>query len=198
LFSISFYPFYFAPSMHLYTFFRTSIVFCQTRYRFIDPPNSSAVDFVPYVTYFSSRRIALFYAKLTSRLEFIVFPDFTIQIGTTIHTINIDANIPIHALQVTPWYWTLVVLELQFYSFALSRFLGKLWWIGPLYQFSSLGTVSIVWCSTCLYWAFRFIQFLLTRLRVLITLLFFAASIIRTTVGSIFPSNYQWFHRCLL
>jgi hypothetical protein len=48
----------------------------------------------------------------------------------------------------------------------------ELWWIGPLCRFSSLGTVSIVRCSTCLYWASRFIHFLSTRLGVLITLLF--------------------------
>ncbi len=84
----------------------------------------------------------------------------------------------------------LVDLELQFYSFALSCFVGKLWWIGPLCTFSSLGTVSIaVRCSTCHYWASRFIHFLLTRLGVLITLLVFATSIIRTTVGSATSSS---------
>ena len=95
-----------------------------------------------------------------------------------------DANIPIHALQVTPRYQTLVVSDLQFDSFASSCFVGKLWWIGPLCTFSSLGTVSIVRCSTCHYWASRFIHFHSTRLRVLITLSVFASSIIRTTAGS--------------
>jgi hypothetical protein len=99
--------------------------------------------------------------------------------------IILDANIPIHPLQATPRYRTLVVLELQFYSFALSCFVGKLWWIGPLCSFGSLGTVSIVRCLTCHYWAFHFIPFPLTRLRVLITLSVLAASIIRSTVGSL-------------
>jgi hypothetical protein len=175
--------------MHLYTFFRTPIVFSQTRYRFTNLPNSAAINFVLNVTSFSPRRIALFFAKLTSRFQFIFFPDFTINMDTTTHTININANIPIHALQqVTPPYRTLVVLDLQFYSFALLCFVGKLWWLGPLCHYSSLGTVSIVRCSTCHYWAFRFIHFLSTRLRLLITLLVFAASIIRTTVGS---ATYQ-------
>jgi hypothetical protein len=78
----------------------------------------------------------------------------------------------------------LVVSDLQFDSFASSCFVGKLWWIGPLCTFSSLGTVSIVRCSTCHYWASRFIHFHSTRLRVLITLLVSASSIIRTTAGS--------------
>jgi hypothetical protein len=67
---------------------------------------------------------------------------------------------------------SLVDLELQFYSFALACFVGKLWWTGPLCSFSSLGTVSIVRCWRCLYWAFRFIPFPLTCFRVLFTLLF--------------------------
>ncbi len=85
---------------------------------------------------------------------------------------------------MTPRYRTLVVSDLQFDSFASSCFVGKLWWIGPLCTFSSLGTVSIVRCSTCHYWASRFIHFHSTRLRVLITLSVFASSIIRTTAGS--------------
>jgi hypothetical protein len=92
--------------------------------------------------------------------------------------------ISIHPLQATPRYQTLVVLDLQFYSFALSCFVGKLWWIGPLCSFSSLGTVSIVRCPACHYWAFRFIPFPLTRLRILITLSILAGSIIRSTAGS--------------
>jgi hypothetical protein len=96
----------------------------------------------------------------------------------------LDANIPIHPLQAAPWYRTLVVLDLQFYSFALLCFVGKLWWIGPLCSFSSLGTVSIVRCPACHYMAFHFIPFPLTRLRVLITLSVLAGSIIRSTVGS--------------
>jgi hypothetical protein len=79
----------------------------------------------------------------------------------------------------------LVDLELQYYSFALSCFVGKLWWICPSCHFSSLGTVSTVRCLACLYWAFHFTHFLLTQLHVLITLWFCAASIIRTTVGSV-------------
>jgi hypothetical protein len=62
--------------MHLYTFFGTQIVFSQTRYRFTDLPNSSAVNFVPYVISFSSRRIALFFAKLTYRFQSICFSRF--------------------------------------------------------------------------------------------------------------------------
>jgi hypothetical protein len=58
------------------------------------------------------------------------------------------------------WLSSLVDLELQFYSFALACFVGKLWWIGPLCSFSSLGTISIVRCPTCHYWAFRFIRLL--------------------------------------
>jgi hypothetical protein len=66
--------------------------------------------------------------------------------------------------------------------------IGKLWWIGPLCCFSSMGTVSIVQCPTYHYWAFRCIPFPSTRLRVLITLPVLAASIIRSTVGS---ATYQ-------
>jgi hypothetical protein len=82
------------------------------------------------------------------------------------------------------WLSSLVDLELQLYSFALACFVGKPWWIGPLCSFSSLGTVSIVRCPTCHYWAFRFIPFPLTQLRVLITLWVFAPSIIRSTIAS--------------
>jgi hypothetical protein len=89
--------------------------------------------------------------------------------------ITLDANIPIHPLQATPRYGTLVVLDLQFYSFALLCFVGKLWWIGPLCSFSSMGTVSIVRCPACHYWAFRFIPFPSTQLRVLFTLPVLAA-----------------------
>jgi hypothetical protein len=106
--------------------------------------------------------------------------------------------IRIDGLQVTPRYQILVVLDLQFYSFALSCFIGKLWWIGHLCPFSSLGTVSIVQCSTWLYWAFLFTHFLSTLLRVLITLLVFAPSIMRTTVGSVFTRTASDFTGCLL
>jgi hypothetical protein len=98
--------------------------------------------------------------------------------------IILDANIPTLPLQATPRYRTLVVLVLQFYSFALSCFVGKLWWIGPLCSFSSLGTVSIVRCPTCHYWTFCFIPFPSTCLCVLFTLSVLAGSIIRSTVGS--------------
>jgi hypothetical protein len=125
---------------------------------------------------FLLRWIALF-----SRSSHLVFIS---SFSSPIIIIILDANIPIHPLQATPRYRTLVVLELQFYSFALSCFVGKLWWIGPLCRFSSLGTVSIVQCLTCHYWAFRFIPCPCNRLRVLITLSVLAASIISSTVGS--------------
>jgi hypothetical protein len=112
------------------------LVTLQPRYRFSDSPNFSGVDFVPHATYFSVQMDIPFLPKLTSRL-----------------------NIPIHTLQATPWYQTLVVLDLQFYLFALLCFVGKLWWIGPLCSFSSLDTVSIVRSPTCHYWVFRFIPF---------------------------------------
>jgi hypothetical protein len=140
----------------------------QARYRFSDSPNFSGVDFVPHATSFSPE------AHISSSFLHFFFPFIII----------LDANIPIHPLQATPQYQTLVVLDLQFYSFALLCFIGKLWCIGPLCSFSSLGTVSIVRCPTCYYWAFRFIPFPVTQLRVLITLSVLAGSIIRSTVGS--------------
>jgi hypothetical protein len=124
---------------------------------------------------FLSRWIALFF-----RSSHLVF----ISSFSSPFIIILDANIPIHPFQATPRYRTLVVMDLQFYSFALSCFVGKLWWIGSLCSYSSLGTVSIVRCPTCHYWAFRFIPFPSPRLRVLITLSVLAASIIRSTVGS--------------
>jgi hypothetical protein len=138
----------------------------QARYQFSDSPNFSGVDFVPHATSFSVQMDSPFLLKLTSRLHFFIF---------------FSGMFP---LQATPRYQTLVVLDLQFYSFALLCFVGKLWWIGPLCSFSSLGTVSIVRCPACHYWVFRFIPFPSTRLRVLITLLVLAGSIIRSTVGS--------------
>jgi hypothetical protein len=66
----------------------------------------------------------------------------------------------------------LVDQDLQFYSFTLTCFVGKLWWIGSPSHFTSLGTVSIVRCLTCLYWAFCFTHFLSALLRILITLFF--------------------------
>jgi hypothetical protein len=113
--------------------------------------------------------------------------------------IILDANIPIHTLQATPRYQTLVVLDLQFYSFALLCFVGKLWWIGPLCSFSSLGTVSIVRCPTCHYWAFRFIPFPSTRLRVLFTLLFLCFHSCCSTESlstSLPPSFYSFWLFC--
>jgi hypothetical protein len=110
---------------------------------------------------FLFRWIALF-----SRSSYLVF----ISSLSSPFIIILAANIPIYPLQATPWYRTLVVLDLQFYSFALACFVGKLWWIGPLCSFSSLGTVSIVLCPACHYWAFRFVPFPSTHLRVLITL----------------------------
>jgi hypothetical protein len=57
----------------LYTFFRFPLVIYQTQYQSLDPPNSSAVDFVPHATSVSSRHIALFDSKLTSLLPFFFF-----------------------------------------------------------------------------------------------------------------------------
>jgi hypothetical protein len=71
-----------------------------------------------------------------------------------------------------------VDLELQFYSFTFACFIGKLWRIGPLCSFSSLGTVSIVRCPTCHYWAFCFIPFPSTRLHVLFTLFFCVSTLV--------------------
>jgi hypothetical protein len=136
--------------------------------------NDSCVKFYPLYS------IINLWIALFSRSSHLVF----ISSFSSPFIIILDKKIPIHPLQATPWYRTLVVLELQFYSFALSCFVGKLWWIGPLCSFSSLGTVSIMRCPTCHYWAFRLVPFPSTRLRVLITLSVLSALIIRSTVGS--------------
>jgi hypothetical protein len=103
----------------------------QERYGFSDSPNFLGVDFVPHATSFSVQMNSPFLPKLTSRLHFFISSPFIIIL---------DANIPIHPLQATPRYRTLVVLELQFYSFALLCFVGKLWWIGQ----------SVLWVPSAL------------------------------------------------
>jgi hypothetical protein len=148
----------------------------QARYRFSDSPNFSGVDFVPHATSFSVQMNSPFLPKLTSRLHFFIFFPLLHH-----HPRRKHSNSSSPSNSSVPNIGCLGPSILFICPFVL---VGKLWWIGPLRSFSSLGTGSIVRCPTCHYWAFRFIPFPLTRLRVLITLLVLAGSIIRSTVGS--------------
>jgi hypothetical protein len=72
-FSISFYPFYFAPSKSPTYSSISLLVTHQARYRFSDSPNFSGVDFVPHATSIPFQMDSPFLPKLTSRLHFFFF-----------------------------------------------------------------------------------------------------------------------------